>query len=116
MGFAQDYEVGDIECSFGKVGIENNRKINERLTAKLRKPEGFKGTPIFADDRRVDPARNPVCQIRPDLADAERRIYRLVITDLDECGVLIKNVRSTLNSYIQFPKHVYIYRHYSNYT
>ena len=28
---------------------------SERLTARLRKPPGFKGHPIFADDRRIDP-------------------------------------------------------------
>ena len=84
--------MGDIECSFGSVGMENNRKVNERLSARLRKPEGFRGTPIFADDRKVDPLRNPVCQIRQDLADSEGRIYRLLISDLSQCGVLIKNV------------------------
>ena len=89
---SQDYEVGDIECSFGRVGVENNRKINERLTARLRKPEEFEGTPIFADDRKVDPLRDAECQIRPDVADKDGLIYRLLITDLDKCGVLIKNV------------------------
>ena len=95
MAYAQDYEVGDIECSFGRVGVENNRKVNERLTARLRKPEGFEGIPIFADDRKVDPLRDPKCQIRPDIADKDGLIYRLLITDLNKCGVLIKNV-STL--------------------
>ena len=89
---AQDYEVGDIECSFGRVGVENNRKINERLTARLRKPEGFEGTPIFADDRKVDPLRDSACQIRPDIADKDGLIYRLLINDLSKCGILIKNV------------------------
>ena len=58
----------------------------------MRKPEGFEGTPIFADDRKVDPLRDPECQIRPDIADKDGLIYRLLITDLDKCGVLIKNV------------------------
>ena len=96
LSSAQDYEVGDIECSFGRVGVEKNRKTNERLTARLRKPEGFEGTPIFADDRKVDPLRDPECQIRPDIADKDGLIYRLLITDLDKCGVLIKNVSETL--------------------
>ena len=93
--------MGDIECSFGRVGVENNRKINERLTARLRKPEGFEGTPIFADDRKVDPSRDKECQIRPDIADKDGLIYRLLITDLDKCGVLIKNVSNIWQIYYQ---------------
>ena len=81
--FAQDYEVADIDCSFGEVGIENNRKVNERLRARIRKPEGFKGAPIFADDRRIDPALDPVCQIRPEPSDPNELIYNLQINDLN---------------------------------
>ena len=48
---AQDYEVQNIECSFGEVSVENNRRINQIMSAQLRKPEEFLGSPIFADDR-----------------------------------------------------------------
>ena len=71
------------------------------MTARLRKPEGFEGTPIFADDRKVDPLRNPECQIRPDIADKDGLIYRLLITDLDKCGVLIKNVSLFDTNYLK---------------
>lgn len=56
----QDYEVGDIECSFGELSTNSNSRVNQRLTAKLKKPVGFKGTPIFADDRNVDPLTDKV--------------------------------------------------------
>jgi hypothetical protein len=60
----QDYEVGEIECSFGEISLDNNSRIHQKLTAKLKKPEGFKGSPIFADERKVDPSLDPNCQIR----------------------------------------------------
>ena len=50
----------------------------------------FQGSPIFADDRGVNPLTDLVCQIRPTNEDKET--YRLLITDLDECGILVKNV------------------------
>lgn len=62
------------------------------LSARLRKPEGFKGTPLFADDRAVDPLTDPVCQIKPDLTDVTRLTYNLMITDFNRCGVLKRNV------------------------
>ena len=62
------------------------------MTARVRKPEGFKGTPIFADDRKIDPFTDESCQIRPDPSDPTGLMYNMKITDLDQCGVLIKNV------------------------
>ena len=89
---AQDYEVAEIECSFGEISSDSNQRINQKLTAKLKKPEGFKGSPIFADERKVDPSVHPECQIRPDEADPKKISYLLKINDLTQCGVLIKNV------------------------
>ena len=60
------------------------------MSAVLKKPEKFQGSPIFADDRGVNPLTDSVCQIRPTNEDKET--YRLLITDLDECGILVKNV------------------------
>ena len=68
------------------------QRINQRLSARLRKPDGFKGSPIFADERKVDPATHPDCQIRPDETDPKGITFVLKITDLTQCGVLIKNV------------------------
>ena len=48
---AQDYEVSDINCSFGDVSVETNSRINQIMSAVLKKPEKFQGSPIFADDR-----------------------------------------------------------------
>ena len=87
---AQDYEVSDIDCSFGDVSVETNSRINQLLAATLKKPENFKGAPIFADDRGVNPLTDPVCQIRP--IDENENIFNLTINDLDKCGVLVKNV------------------------
>jgi hypothetical protein len=89
---SQDYEVMDIDCSFGEVSLENNRNINQKLSANLRKPEGFQGNPIFADDRSINPANDRICQIRPNSQNDSELSYKLLITDLEQCGVIVKNV------------------------
>ena len=60
------------------------------MSAVLKKPEKFQGSPIFADDRGLNPLTDSVCQIRP--MNEDKETYRLLITDLDECGILVKNV------------------------
>ena len=40
---AQDYEVSDINCSFGDVSVETNSRINQIMSAVLKKPEKFQG-------------------------------------------------------------------------
>ncbi|ENN73640.1 hypothetical protein YQE_09886, partial [Dendroctonus ponderosae] len=74
----------------------------DTVMAKLRKPEGFKGHPIFADDRAVDPTRDAVCQIRPDLSDPSGLRYELKVTDFGRCGVLKK--RGFVHIRIWFPQ------------
>ncbi|KAL1129193.1 hypothetical protein AAG570_013723 [Ranatra chinensis] len=61
------------------------------MSAHLKRPEGFRGDPLFADDRSIDPLTNPVCRITPDLADPNRQSYILVVTDFSRCGVLRRN-------------------------
>jgi len=80
---AQDYEVADISCAFSGAG---------ELTARLRKPEGFAGDPVFADARRAGDRSQRHCRIRPDQRDEQGLIYDLQVDDLDECGVVKKNV------------------------
>ncbi|XP_026464888.1 uncharacterized protein LOC113367501, partial [Ctenocephalides felis] len=63
----------------------------DSIVARLRKPEGFRGNPLFADDRAVDPETDPTCQIRPDLTDPTGLGYYLRITDFGRCGVLKRN-------------------------
>ncbi|XP_069702001.1 uncharacterized protein [Periplaneta americana] len=93
----QDYDVSDVQCTFGSNnGIDTHRHhglgaAKDTIAAKLRKPEGFKGSPIFADDRQVDPLTDVACQIRPDLSDSEELAYDLLITDFSRCGVLKRN-------------------------
>lgn len=60
--------------------------------ARLKKPDGFRGSPLFADDRGVDPESDPSCQIRPDHMDPSGLMYNLKITDFSRCGVLKRNV------------------------
>lgn len=81
--------VTEIQCTFA-----NGNSIGSRdsIIAKLRKPDGFKGHPLFADDRAVDPEADPACQIRPDLLDLAGLRYNLKITDFSRCGVLKRNV------------------------
>ncbi|KAF7284951.1 hypothetical protein GWI33_013743 [Rhynchophorus ferrugineus] len=85
---AQDYEVTEIQCSFS---VSNMGSTKDSIVAKLRKPEGFKGHPLFADDRSADPDTDSACQIRPDLADPAGLLYNLKISDFSRCGVLKRN-------------------------
>lgn len=60
--------------------------------AKLKKPENFKGHPLFADDRAADPETDTSCQIKPDPGDSTGLKYNLKIFDFTRCGVLKRNV------------------------
>ncbi|XP_061378367.1 uncharacterized protein LOC116772726 isoform X2 [Danaus plexippus] len=84
---AQDYDVTDIQCTFATTGSG----IRDSVSALLRKPEGFRGAPLFADDRATDPISDSVCQIRPEPEDPTGLLYRLRITDFTKCGVLKRN-------------------------
>lgn len=81
--------VSEIQCTFSGIGDGKNR---DSIAAKLRKPEGFRGSPLFADDRNADPLSDASCQIRPDHTDATELTYNLLITDFSRCGVLKRNV------------------------
>ena len=98
--FAQDYEVSNILCSYGELSLENNLRVEQVLSATLKKPANFKGSPIFADDRSINPEKDSVCQIRSD-PNSDLK-YQLLITDLDACGVVIKN--GFINVRVWFPK------------
>lgn len=87
----------DIQCTFSSSGTG----LRDSVTALLRKPEGFRGAPLFADDRATDPVSDPVCQIKPETDDPTGLLYRLKITDFTKCGVLKRNVserRKTLSN------------------
>ncbi|VVD03178.1 unnamed protein product [Leptidea sinapis] len=84
--YAQDYDVTDIQCTFSSGGTGR-----DAVTALLRKPDGFRGAPLFADDRTTDPIADPVCQIRPEPDDPTGLLYRLRISDFTKCGVLKRN-------------------------
>ncbi|XP_034250477.1 uncharacterized protein LOC117650935 [Thrips palmi] len=83
---AQDYDVSDIRCTFA-----TSAGSRDSISAKLRKPDGFKGSPLFADDRAVDPVSDKECQIKPDPGDAAKLMYTLLVTDFSRCGVLKRN-------------------------
>ncbi|XP_021951890.2 uncharacterized protein LOC110848861 isoform X2 [Folsomia candida] len=93
----QNYEVADIDCAIGTGG-------KELLTARLRRPDGFRGMPIFADDRGQllkEPSMPAIipqelsedvpCQILPDPIDGSGRVFKLRITDFSQCGVMKRN-------------------------
>ena len=75
--------------------MENNRRINQKLYAILTKPEDFLGDPIFADDRGINPLTDKICSIKP--KEKSKNEYELYITDLEKCGVLVKNVSCDQN-------------------
>lgn len=70
----------------------------DSIMATLRKPEGFKGHPLFADDRAVDPEIDKTCQIRPDMTDPTNLKYMMKISDFGKCGVLKRNVSNLSNN------------------
>lgn len=82
---AQDYEVSDIQCSGAGSAAD-------LLTAKIKRPVGFRGTPLFADDRSANPLADIHCQIRPDPNDPQEDNYFLKVTDFSRCGILKRNV------------------------
>ncbi|XP_055640101.1 uncharacterized protein LOC129777694 [Toxorhynchites rutilus septentrionalis] len=84
---AQDYDVTDIQCSFASQGSN----LGDIITAKLKKPIGFKGAPLFADDRAVNPEADVACAIKQDRKDPSELSYDLKITDFSRCGVLKRN-------------------------
>lgn len=85
------FSVTEIQCTFANSNT-NTISSKDSIIAKLRKPEGFKGHPLFADDRGVNPESDSVCQIRPDLSDPAGLRYNLRISDFTRCGVLKRNV------------------------
>lgn len=87
------FTVTDIQCTFSNNGAPMTSLVKDSIIARLKKPDGFKGSPLFADDRGVDPEMDPSCQIRPDRLDQTGLAYNLKITDFSRCGVLKRNVR-----------------------
>ncbi|XP_063971877.1 uncharacterized protein LOC135159768 isoform X2 [Diachasmimorpha longicaudata] len=81
---AQDYEVSNIQCSASTATAD-------LLTAKIKRPIGFKGSPLFADDRAADPLTDIHCQIRPEPSDPQEDHYFLKVTDFARCGILKRN-------------------------
>lgn len=91
--------VSDIQCTFNSESARSGKAlmgIKDSISARLRKPDGFKGHPLFADDRGIDPMTDPVCQIRPDATDITKLTYSLHVSDFSKCGVLKRNVSDTL--------------------
>lgn len=85
--------VSEIQCTFsGSEGRQGKMLGRDSITAKLRKPEGFKGAPLFADDRAVDPLLDAECQIRPEPDDLTGLAFTLLVTNFQRCGVLKRNV------------------------
>lgn len=81
------FTVTDIQCSFASQGSN----MDDVITAKLKKPVGFKGSPLFADDRSVNPESDFTCTIKQDRTDPNELSYDLKITDFTRCGVLKRN-------------------------
>ncbi|XP_046659698.1 uncharacterized protein LOC124353753 [Homalodisca vitripennis] len=91
---SQDYDVSEIQCTFSGEEARRQGKllqVRDSITAKLRKPEGFKGSPLFADDRGIDPLLDAECQIKPDPEDLTGLAYTLLVTNFGRCGVLKRN-------------------------
>ncbi|XP_046453557.1 uncharacterized protein LOC124201131 [Daphnia pulex] len=91
---AQDYEVADVKChlhgdpeAVGTSFSYSEGTPKQKMVARLKKPEYFRGHPLFADDLKVNPYTDPYCSIVPEPGDKSARIYRLTITDLSRCGV-----------------------------
>ena len=66
--------------------------VEDLIVARLKRPAGFKGPPLFADDRSVIPESDRNCQIKQDKNDPAELAFDLKITDFSRCGVLKRNV------------------------
>ncbi|XP_071548439.1 uncharacterized protein [Panulirus ornatus] len=102
LTLGQDYQVADISCDFGEDATQPDGGGHQRLSARLMKPQGFRGHPLFADDREADPFSDGKCQIRHDTQDASGLVYNLLVTDLAYCGVVRKDGYVTLR--VWFPQ------------
>lgn len=80
--------VSDIQCSYSTVESTGQNFI----TAKLKRPPGFKGDPLFADERTTSPDTDYSCTIKRDPSDTHQLAYNLKIIDFNRCGVLNRNV------------------------
>lgn len=84
--------MSEIQCSFAT----SSSSTADMITARLKKPVGFKGSPLFADDRNVNPEADRTCSIRPESGDPDNIGYILKITDFSRCGVLKRNVNDKI--------------------
>lgn len=84
------YIVSDIQCSFSSTETVGQNMI----TAKLKRPPGFKGDPLFADERSTNTDVDYSCTIKRDPSDTHQLTYNLKIIDFNRCGVLHRNVNS----------------------
>ncbi|XP_050722706.1 uncharacterized protein LOC127001655 isoform X2 [Eriocheir sinensis] len=91
LTLTQEYQVADIYCEFGEGGER------ERLEARIRKPEGFRAHPRFADTI-ANSLTDAVCQIRQE----SQYVYRLMVTDFSSCGVARKDGFATVR--VWFPQ------------
>lgn len=98
--------MADIKCDFGDEAVGEEAGLvgskSQRLSAKLMKPAGFRGHPLFADDKRADPFSDQKCQIRQDSRETSGLVYNLLVTDLSRCGVVKKDGYVTLR--VWFPQ------------
>lgn len=86
------FPVSEIQCSFATP----TSSTQDLITARLKKPNGFKGAPLFADDRSVNPETDRACSIRPEVNHPDSLAYTLKISDFTRCGVLKRNVSIAL--------------------
>lgn len=91
--------MSDIQCSFSSQGSSTI----DSITARLKKPVGFKGAPLFADDRKVNPESDRTCMIRKEINDPDEITYNLKILDFARCGVLKRNVRFPTQFFVVSP-------------
>lgn len=97
---SQDYEVADVKCHlYGDPESASGTTISpkQKMVARLKKPEYFRGHPLFADDLKVNPYTDPYCSIVPESGDKSARIYRLTITNLSRCGVTHHSVSNSFS-------------------
>lgn len=101
--------MADVKCHlYGDAVAEttvfpySEGTSKEKMVARLKKPEYFRGHPLFADDLKVNPYNDPYCSIVPEPGDKTGRIYRLIITDLSRCGVTHHGVSSVIFIYFFF--------------
>ena len=75
------------------------------ITASLKRPVGFKGVPLFADDKYE---KSDYCTVKKNPSD--ELTFEIKITNFTKCGVIKRNVSFYLSSIYVYKNTIFLNR------